>query len=130
MQELEPQVLPKNSFGSARYSYPTHYIAMSYTLTPEPMESITIQDCGDGDKHLEIVPYDVPFASTARKGAACISIIGGADGPTAMIFGGSKSEEKFHTACSTLHFEAVQGDVEWRIKFSIRQFGEKSFSLI
>ena len=37
VQEIEQQTVPQNSFGSDRWIYPTHYIAMSYTPTPEPM---------------------------------------------------------------------------------------------
>lgn len=33
VQEIEQQTVPQNSFGSDRWIYPTHYIAMSYTLT-------------------------------------------------------------------------------------------------
>ena len=40
----EQQTVPENSFGSDRWIYPTHYIAMSYTLTPEPMENISVFD--------------------------------------------------------------------------------------
>lgn len=130
VQELEQQILPKNSFGFDRYFYPTHYIAMSYTLTPEPLEKITIQDCGDGDKPLEIAPADVPFSPTARNDAACIGIIGGADGPTAIVFGGSERKEKLCAAYSALHFEPIQGDVEWRVRFIVKQFEEVSLSLI
>lgn len=42
VQEIEQQTVPQNSFGSDRWIYPTHYIAMSYTLTPEPMENISV----------------------------------------------------------------------------------------
>ena len=41
VQEIEQQTVPQKSFGSDRWIYPTHYIAMSYTLTPEPMENIS-----------------------------------------------------------------------------------------
>ena len=93
VQELEQQILPKNSFGSDRCFYPTHYIAMSYTLTPEPSEEITMQDCGDGDKPRKIAPADVSLSPTARNDAACIGIIGGADGPSSIVFGGSGRKE-------------------------------------
>ncbi len=103
---------------------------MSYTLTPEPLEEITIQDCGDGDKPLEIAPANVPFSPTERNNAACIGIISGADGPTAIVFGGSERKGKLCAACSALHFEPIPGDVEWRVRFIVKQFEEASFSLI
>lgn len=126
VQELEQQILPKNSFGSDRYFYPTHFTAMSYTLSPEPDERITISDCDEGDKPLEIAPSEGHFSPACT---VSIGIIGGADGPTAIVFGRS-SKGKLCTACSALHFEPVQDDVEWRVMFSLRQFEEKSFSLI
>lgn len=43
----------------------------------------------------------------------CVGIIGGADGPTAIIFGGSE-QSKLHVVCSSLHFEPVD-NVEWHM---------------
>ena len=126
VQELEQQILPKNSFGSDRYVYPTHFIAMSYTLSSESDERITISDCDEGDKPLKIAAIEEHFSPTCT---ASIGIIGGADGPTAIMFGRS-SHGKLCTACSALHFKPVQDDVEWRVMFSLRQFEEKSFPLI
>ena len=54
VQEIEQQTVPQNSFGSDRWIYPTHYIAMSYTLTPEPMENISVFDCDEGDRPIEV----------------------------------------------------------------------------
>ncbi len=129
VQELEQQILPKNNFGSDRYIYPTHYIAMGYTLTPDPEDSIIIQDCGDGDKPLVKASTDVTYGPAAKNDFACIGIIGGADGPTAIAVGGNKWGGKLCAVCSALHFEPVQGDIEWRVRFRISQFEEKSFVL-
>ena len=74
----------------------------------------------------------VPMAGIvleARNDMACIGIIGGADGPTAIVCGGS-SKEKLHAACSALHFEPVEGDIEWRIVFNIKNSNEMSLELI
>lgn len=130
VQELEKQILPKNRFGSDRYVYPTHYVVMSYTFMPEPEEKIIIQDCADSDKPLAIATADVPFSPTARNDAVCVGIIGGADGPTAMVVGGDKREGKLCAACSALHFEPIHEDIEWRLRFSSSQFAEESFSLM
>lgn len=54
VQELEQQTLPKNSFASDCFCYPTHYTAMAYSLSPEPDEHIMINDCGKSDRPLEI----------------------------------------------------------------------------
>jgi hypothetical protein len=63
------------------------------------------------------------------KAASAIGIIGGADGPTAIVCGGS-SKEKLHAACSALHFEPVEGDIEWRFVFNIKNSNEMSLELI
>ncbi|MFR4988085.1 hypothetical protein [Anaerotruncus colihominis] len=128
VQEWERQTIAKNSFGSGRWVYPTHYTAMSYTLSPEPAEDIRILDCDEGDKPLEVAPREDLFHPVASN-ACCIAIIGGADGPAAILFG-KGPREKLHTVCSALHFEPVQDDVEWYIVFNIKQFDGASFPLI
>ena len=63
------------------------------------------------------------------KEAASLGISGGADGPTAVIYG-TNSQEKLHAACSALHFEPVGDDVEWRIVFNVTQFDKETFPII
>lgn len=126
VQELQQQILPKNSFRSDRCFYPTHFTVMSYTLSPEPDERITIFDCDDGDKPQAIAPGEDHFNPVC---SSSICMIGGADGPTTILFGGN-SQNKLCTACSSLHFEPVQDDIEWRTVFNLRQFETKSFLLI
>ena len=36
VQELEQQTISEKRYGSDRWFYPTHFTAMSYTLSPEP----------------------------------------------------------------------------------------------
>ena len=129
VQELERQTISEKRFGSDRWFYPTYFTAMSYTLSPEPDSDISICDCAEGDKPLEIAPCSDRYAPEARNDMACIGIIGGADGPTAIVCGGS-SKEKLHAACSALHFEPVEGDIEWRIVFNIKNSNEMSLELI
>jgi len=40
------------------------------------------------------------------------------------------SKEKLHAVCSSLHFEPVEGDIEWRIVFNIKSSNEMSLELI
>ena len=127
VQELEQQTLPKNSFGSGRWFYPTHFTAMSYTLSPEASEQISVSDCDDSDKPLEVIPSDDSFAPSASSDAACIGIIGGADGPTAVVIG---PQGKPCAACSALHFEPVQHDIEWRITFHEKRYIDFTLTLI
>ena len=102
---------------------------MSYTFSPEPDDDISICDCAEGDKPLKIAPCSDRYAPEARNDIACIGIIGGADGPIAIVCGDS-SKEKLHAVCSSLHFEPVEGDIEWRIVFNIKSSNEMSLGLI
>lgn len=128
VQELEQQTLPKNNFDSDRWFYPMHFTAMSYTLSPETSDRITVSDCDDGDKPLEREPSNESFTPVTSNCAA-VGIIGGADGPTAIVFGGS-SQGKLCTACSALHFEPVQHDIEWRITFHEKRYTDFTLKLI
>ena len=129
VQELERQTISEKFVGSDRWFYPTHFTAMSYTLSPEPDNDISICDCAEGDKPLEIASCSDRYAPEAQNDIACIGIIGGADGPIAIVCGGS-SKEKLHAACSSLHFEPVEGDIEWRVVFNIKNSNEMSLELI
>lgn len=92
VQELEQQTISEKRYGSDRWFYPTHFTAMSYTLSPEPDSDVTICDCAEGDKPLEIAPCSDRYAPEARNDIACIGIIGGADGPIAIVCGGNSKE--------------------------------------
>ena len=65
----------------------------------------------------------------ASQTAVQKTIIGGADGPIAIVCEGS-SKEKLHAVCSSLLFELVEGDIEWRIVFNIKSSNEMSLGLI
>lgn len=56
VQELEEQAISQQQFDSNRWCYPTHFTAMSYTISPEPDDDISICDCAEGDRPLEIAP--------------------------------------------------------------------------
>lgn len=128
VQELEHQTIPQNYFNSDRLLYPTHFISMSYTISPEPKEAITIFDFNENDKPLEIAPKK-DFRLPSAVNACCVSIIGGSDGPTSIVFS-SDAHEKIRTVCSALHFKPLQNDIEWHIVFNITQFDEGAFSLM
>ena len=75
VQEIEQQTVPQNSFGSDRWIYPTHYIAMSYTLTPEPMENISVFDCDEGDRPIEVTPDDHSFRPVGSSSCFVVGVI-------------------------------------------------------
>ena len=129
VQELERQTIPQKAFGSDRLFYPTHTVAMGYTLSPEPAEDITVCDCVESDRPLEIMPSENPISPDASNSVGCIGIIGGADGVTAVVFG-ENPQSKLRAAYSSLHFEPIEDDIEWRVEFSVKRFGEASFLLI
>ena len=129
VQELDQQTISHKRVGSDRWFYPTHFTAMSYTLSPKPDDDILIRDSADGDKPLEIAPITNHFAPEAQNDIVCVGIIGGADEPTAILYGDSK-QENLHVACSALHFEPVSDDIEWRVEFNILKPLKKTFLLI
>ena len=114
VQEYERQELPRGHFDS-QDQFPTHYTAMSYTLSPDlPDGAFTVTDCVRSDHPR--CKHSNPKEPQALSGVSvCVGIIGSADGPTAVVFGGS-GQGKLHAACSAMHFEPAD-DVEWRMVF-------------
>ena len=105
-QEMDQSKLAGHP-GFRGYEFPTHYIGMTYTLSPEPAQGrCQISDCARGDPPRR-------KESLEGKRAASVGIIGGADGPIAILMG---DKGNLHTVCSALHFEPVE-DVEWQAVF-------------
>lgn len=129
VQELEHQTISHNRIGADRWFYPTHFTTMSYTLSPEPDDYISIRDCAEGDKPLEITVGADHSAPEAQNDMSSIGIIGGADGSTVLMMGGG-SQGNLHIACSSLRFEPAEGDIEWRVEFNIKQYDESVIPLI
>ena len=102
---------------------------MNYTLSPEAGDTVFICDCAAGDKPFKRPSAPDRFAPRAQGDAACIGVIGGTDGPTAIVCA-SRAPKGLHTACSSLHFEPVSGDIEWRVEFQLTQFLKETFLLI
>ena len=129
VQEVEPQELPRERMNlDPRFDYPTHFTAISFTLTPEPPEnSIFVEDCVENDRPRQVKRETASFAPEAQNDF-CFGIIGGADGPTAIVVG-EAAQGKLHTACSSLHFAAVD-HVDWRIGFRETPWKEGTFDLL
>lgn len=127
VQSLERQTLSQDCFATDRRIYPTHFVIMSYTLSPGPGRDISVRDSDEGDRPVEIIQDAVPYAPEARNDIACIGVICGADSPAAP---GEIPQDSLHTACSALHFEPVEEDVEWRVEFSIRQSEAVKITLV
>ena len=129
VQEVEPQELPRERMNlDPRFDYPTHFTAISFTLTPEPPEnSIFVEDCVENDRPRQVKRETASFAPEAQNDF-CVGIIGGADGPVAIVVG-EAAQGKLHTACSSLHFAAVD-HVDWRVGFRETPWEAGTFDLL
>ena len=129
VHEVERQELPDRAFRDTDMEYPSHYLAMSYSLEPDISgRGFMIQDCAEGERPRQKKRDTNEFAPVAFCNAAVIGVIGGADGPTAVIMG--QSEPKLHAACSSLHFEPVADEVEWRLIVSEKLLDDVDVTLI
>lgn len=124
MKELKQQRMSQSRLSSGRWIFPMHFIEMSYTISPEPMEDILVMDSADGDNVREITSME-----KENYLASCDVVIGGDSGPVSIVVEDSL-QGNIHVAASSLYFEPFQGDVEWCIVFSIKQADEASFLLI
>ena len=97
---------------------PSHYVAMSYTVTPElPDGVLTLADCDDGDR-----PRQAPSAPGQPVATPCAMVMG-IISPAA-----SQGEGKLHAACSSLYFAPVE-QVQWRMVFHEKQAEDKAVDL-
>lgn len=99
----ERHTIPQNSFASTRWIYPMHYIAMSYTISPESVQNIALFDCNEGDRPVEVIPKKISLQPTASK-ACLVGVIGSADGTwystsSSLMMPHSHSSE-FRNLCS------------------------------
>jgi len=129
---MTQKIMPEGKFGSDfgfdRWEYPSHYCTMSYTVTPEMPEGVlTVTDCAKSDRPKEKKHYP-SCEPTAASSAVAVAVIGGADGPTTIIFGPEK-QGKVRVVCSALHFSPVS-DIEWRMVFHEKRAKICKFNLI
>lgn len=123
IHEYEAQEMPDKCFGSTEDTeYPTHYHAMSYSLSPDiPNGGFFLQDCAEGDRPRKKCP--TPNGPSAVLSSGVIGIIAR---PTAL-----PGNEGVHlrAACSALHFTPVEA-VEWRITFHEKLTGDIGIQLL
>jgi hypothetical protein len=113
-QEMDMPRLP----DAENWEYPTHCTAMSYVVEPElPRESLTVRDCGRGDSpKVKFNPALEAIGGEDGPTAACsIGIIGGMDGPIAIVLANGKTGHP-RIVCSALRFEQPE-QIEWRMVF-------------
>lgn len=114
IQEYEPKDIPTGGFMDNDYDFPTHCIAMSYTIQPELADdSFSISDSSDGDKPRK--KHINPMEPQASGSAMAIGVIGSPGKFTPIAFGGS-NQGKLRAVYSALYFEPVK-TVGWKIIF-------------
>lgn len=115
-QELDLSERPRKEFA-----YPGYFKVLAYTLEPDlAYTEISLRDCAAPDPARKLLQEEMcpEGASSEEKViASAVSIIGGADGPTAIFVSAGKAGEHVHSVCSSLHFAPVE-QVEWQMVFS------------
>lgn len=93
---------------------PRRFQSIAYTVTPEAEEdSVLVRDGSPGDR--------------PRRKDAAVGVIGGADGPTGLIFA-RRRVPHIRSACSSLYFEKPEA-VEWRLVFRRRPWPSVTLEL-
>lgn len=127
IQEYEKQELGFDFPGLEGREYPKHHIAMTFTLEPELSQNdFSITDSLHSDEPRVIPGY---VSAHKSKEAEAIGIIGGADGPTAIILGAPDSKEQLHAAVSRFCFEPFD-TVRWQLSFKENQIKEMTVELM
>ena len=114
VESVEPLELPETAFQSENLEYPRYGEILSYSVTPELSDKeLRVTDCREGDRPRKKAMEH--FTHPEAAGAACIGVIGGADGPISVFVGDSAEagEPKLHQTCSGLYFTPPQ-NLEWR----------------
>ena len=109
--EYKAQEFPAEAFAGSEYEFPTHYTAMTYTVTPElPEDRIQVCDCLENDKA-------IPRPGAEQHDACGFGVIGGANGVAGFILADDNPHSvATHMAFSALHFQPAE-NIEWRISF-------------
>ena len=112
VDEFDKQSLKGAAIENSECYIPNNYISIYYTLSPEiDKKTVRIHDvCQSDSPKARFNPSD-RFLPDAHNSAS-IGIIGGADGPTAILIGSEP-----HQICSSLHFEP-QDSVTLRADFT------------
>ena len=123
---LQQETADFGGFHDQEMEYPGCYTQMTFRIDPNMTRNqFRIVDCAQSDqpKHRMLPESDTMVS------AVSIGIIGGADGPTAIMVGHPmESAGMNHTAMSSLHFEPVE-EIEWRIVFQEKPNEDMTISL-
>ncbi len=133
--------LPPEQIETTPYRLPPHSVQLLYTLTPElPDDELTVRDVRHndapikqptrkttGDDFCSVAVVSVP--RRVESEAAAIGIIGGADGPIAMIAARPPQQQPLHAASSAMTFEA-QPSVTWQPSFRVHACDDTTVTLL
>lgn len=123
---LKQETMEQNSLLARGMVYPRKYTELCYTLEPPlPAGEMLLQDAAPGDTVRTVVTAD----GLSAEESACIAIIGGADGPTAVFVSGCAAGEDVRVACSAVRYEPVE-TVTWRVRFMARPKEDKTVALL
>ncbi len=127
VQEFEAKEMALKFPGIENREYPSHHIEMTFTLEPElSQREFSITDSLQSDE-----PRLIPGHASEHNSmeAMAIGIIGGADGPTAIIMGTPKSKGQLHAAVSRFCFKPFH-TVRWQLSFKEKQIKEMTVELM
>ncbi len=126
IKNIEKQSLKGLNFPDNGYDYPTEVTELTYTVSPEiETGKFRIFDCVEADAPKLKPKKDI---SPTAHGAASIGIIGGSDGPIAVITT-SKKPEGLRSAVSSMHFDKDY-PTKWRMVFYTKTREDISIKLI
>lgn len=124
----EPETLAPRPWRQEQFELPNHCMTMTYRLEPDlPDKSFRVLDCQQSDAP-RVKKAEGNAEGNAENTASTIGIIGGADGPTAVVVSGKRISNG-HTAISSLHFQP-QKEVEWRIVFYEKLVEDREVTLL
>lgn len=120
VREYEAQTMPQRAFGRGGWVYPSHFVSMTYTISPEPEKgAFYLTECSEGDR-----PYrkQAPAPGPEEACAVSVGIIGSAGGAV-VLPGGDAGPKQLHGAASALYFERP-GEIRWLPVFRWRDKAE------
>lgn len=127
LQEYEQQEIPTQGFGDEDYDFPSHCMAMSYTISPDlEDESFSVRDCSSGDRPRK--KQLNPLEPEAAIDCFAVGLIGGSHSSGDITFN-EAGQGKLRAVCSSLHFEPVEA-VDWRIIFYEKPCEDMTVKLI
>ena len=127
VQEYERQSFSAEHFRDQTQEFPTHYILMGFTLSPDlPGGCFAVMDCAPSDRPRQ--KHSVTTGPLANNDASAVGVIGGSDGPMILCHG-ENNQGQSKIACSGLHFAPVE-DVEWHTLFRVKTAEDMLVELI